>query len=1102
MADPPDMGAIIWQDDFESDSLSSYFEVENDSGNFRRVNGAGYNGSWGMVQSFAPAQVEGGNLKLAFGRTPDAYLVPVDDGSEDYREIYVWMRVKCDADWIVNGTAKLFRIMVIHDALWSEAMAAHVWTGEGADSDRLVIDPASGTDANGVMVASGYNDTGDFRWLGLESATTAIFAGAERGEWHEIEVHIALNDAGQSNGVMTLWIDGHEELSATNLNWVGSYDDFGINAVFFENYINDGSAQAQDIVFDEIIVSTERVGSNVLTAGVATATAGNGQVTLTATAPSGGVAPYSYLWFRSTSSGFIPSDANDLPGFVSLSEVNSGLVNGTPYYFVLRATDDVGTVVYYTEKSATPAAPGGPPDVWFEKNFEDLANTTALRADTDFFNAINETKIHLETGAAAAIPQIDQTHCMVLRWAGNEGADYEISYSLNFPEEVTEVWTEVWIKFSASFTTDGPLTDVQANRDYKTFFIHTTPDGSGRFEFVHGNGGGMWLLAGEGDAGPNLEIPTGEQCVSEQDNPGEGYLWDGKWYRYRLHVKIGTGSDGIFDMWIKPEHGPEAKVLEWRNVNWAEDYDGMDYMKLGANMNQGTNRAMDVYWGRIRAWNEDPQWSTPQWDVHELAFIASGSYANPYTGCSGTVTFTGPSAQTYTVDMFWDGESRWRCRFCPDEEGTWTWESTSTDPDDVDEDGFPNGLDNKSGSFECAGTAHAAPVAVSATQFALERRDGTMFPWLGDTNWDLFHTSTGWPTDFKTYIDNRDAKRFSLIQTTFLPTGDGESPRFMGENEGGHIATDGNLVSGQDLNVHYFRAVDRRMQYIHDNTDMCVAMLMMWADDYSGGMNGSGLYQRWADYIVARYGAYNTLLGVMGEYNDGGTTAANASTLAGFLQSADPFSGRVWCHADGSTSAIANTNLNINTIQNKTTSAATVNSDIITLRADGLVSIHAETWYEEQGTPATTAAQIRAMAWAAFLAGGGFTYGHDHVSVHDTTWTDDLDDDGAADMLHLRDFWDPVNPANRIPWEDMAPQNALVTSGTAYLLREVDVRYIAYLPSGGTIQINLAAATGTFTYDWYNCRTGAGAAGGTTTGGATRSFSAPDTNDWTLHIRR
>ena len=80
------------------------------------------------------------------------------------------------------------------------------------------------------------------------------------GAWYCIEAHVRMNDSGLSNGLFEYWIDGALETSRSDLNWVGAYDEYGINAIFFENYWNSGSPVAQERYFDNIVVSTSRIG--------------------------------------------------------------------------------------------------------------------------------------------------------------------------------------------------------------------------------------------------------------------------------------------------------------------------------------------------------------------------------------------------------------------------------------------------------------------------------------------------------------------------------------------------------------------------------------------------------------------------------------------------------------------------------------------------------------------------------------------------------------------------------------------------------------------------------------------------------------------------
>lgn len=481
--------------------------------------------------------------------------------------------------------------------------------------------------------------------------------------------------------------------------------------------------------------------------------------------------------------------------------------------------------------------------------------------------------------------------------------------------------------------------------------------------------------------------------------------------------------------------------------------------------------------------------SVALYGVFETSFEATGSYSNPYVEASMEVQFTGPSGQTVTVDGFWDGGSTWRVRFRPTEIGTWTWSSSSSD----------SGLDGESGQFEVGSAEGPAPVSESDTRtYTLERADGTPFFWLGDTDWELFTGANAWPDEFKSYVDDRDAKKFTVLQSTIEPTNCQTTGRELGHNEGGCAFTGGDWQS-EDLNPGFFQNMDQRVQYVMDNTDMAIVFWLIWSGDWNSGFTGS-TYDRWLEYLVARYAAYNVMFGVSGEYNEAltDTDANNKGTL---LDDSVPYSTPVTIHPVGGTTGLNNSWMGFNQIQKQNEDAGTMSEEVAADRADGLPVVYSEGCYENRSDSSCngTASDMRQQAWGAYVGGGFHTYGEVCVAVDSncSDWTTRLDEPGAKDMTHIREFWDE---GNRVPWESMTPDNSLVTSGTGYLSKEAGVQYVAYLPSGGSVDIDLSGASGTFDYDWFNPRDGTTTAGGTVDGGGTRSFSAPNTNDWVLYI--
>jgi len=252
----------IWCDDFETNRMSSYFEYDAAAGRFQPVAGVGLDGSVGMRARWNQGDDNAGSMHLALGSTPQSYFDPVDDGTANYRELYWRLWVKRQPGWTGGGGYKLSRAFIYaSQTSWAQAMIAHVWAGDTpSTANFLLIDPASGTDETGNLITTTYNDFANLRWLGLRQSNTPMFDDARAGVWFCVEAHVRLNQANASDGVFQLWIDDALEAERTDLNWVGNYDQYGLNAVFVENYWNDGAPTAQERYIDNFVVSTARIG--------------------------------------------------------------------------------------------------------------------------------------------------------------------------------------------------------------------------------------------------------------------------------------------------------------------------------------------------------------------------------------------------------------------------------------------------------------------------------------------------------------------------------------------------------------------------------------------------------------------------------------------------------------------------------------------------------------------------------------------------------------------------------------------------------------------------------------------------------------------------
>ena len=142
-----------------------------------------------------------------------------------------------------------------------------------------------------------------------------------------------------------------------------------------------------------------------------------------------------------------------------------------------------------------------------------------------------------------------------------------------------------------------------------------------------------------------------------------------------------------------------------------------------------------------------------KYGVHEIVLSGDGTAGNPFDTIA-TVMFSPPSgkANGTTVHAFYDGDNTWRARIYVSETGPWTWTSHS----DTDE-----GLNGKTGTFQARdsklrGRLLAHPK--NPRQWMTE--DGRWFLNLNDTAYFLLsaHTASGEPVkedDMKAYV--RDA---------------------------------------------------------------------------------------------------------------------------------------------------------------------------------------------------------------------------------------------------------------------------------------------------------------------------------------------------------
>jgi lysophospholipase L1-like esterase len=148
-----------------------------------------------------------------------------------------------------------------------------------------------------------------------------------------------------------LWSYGTTEPAS----WSGTITDSAVTAAGFFGFYNNssgaGNATIDNVTLDNLVVGSLTAGTSSLSGVSSTA------ATITNTGASGGTAPYSYQWYRSTSSGFTPGSGTIVFGATSLTLNDSGLASLTTYYYVLIATDSASATAAAAQLAVTTSAP-------------------------------------------------------------------------------------------------------------------------------------------------------------------------------------------------------------------------------------------------------------------------------------------------------------------------------------------------------------------------------------------------------------------------------------------------------------------------------------------------------------------------------------------------------------------------------------------------------------------------------------------------------------------------------------------------------------------------------------------------------------------------
>ena len=431
-----------------------------------------------------------------------------------------------------------------------------------------------------------------------------------------------------------------------------------------------------------------------------------------------------------------------------------------------------------------------------------------------------------------------------------------------------------------------------------------------------------------------------------------------------------------------------------------------------------------------------------------------------------------------------------------------------------------------------------ARLRVSSDGHALVKEVGTPFFWLGDTAWNYFARLSA--SEAERYLDDRVAKRFTVIQAHLLPS--------MLQTR--HVHGQTAFLNGDfdQPNPAYWQHVDTLMQ-LATQRGLYVAVAPVWCRTYVEPANGTdgpdvvltdpGKAYRYGRFVGSRYRAYPNLIWMLGGDRlptRHGVYRQLAQGLTDTYANGDPDQILLTYHPPGGTYRPPATSsgefyhaepwLDLNLIQSGH-ALANASYQCITDdygRQPAKPTFDSEPCYEQHPVKHDykngrfTGWHVRRRAYWSVLAGAaGFTYGGNGIWQMDKPgdlllpthfshfWYDALSHEAAGQMQHVRTLVETLGVGRLVPDSTHLRSPAGTVDDRVQVARDRDHAFlVAYITDGHPITLDLSGLDSKrLSGYWLDPRTGGRQPLGKFARQSARSFTPPTTGpeqDWTLVV--
>lgn len=424
---------------------------------------------------------------------------------------------------------------------------------------------------------------------------------------------------------------------------------------------------------------------------------------------------------------------------------------------------------------------------------------------------------------------------------------------------------------------------------------------------------------------------------------------------------------------------------------------------------------------------------------------------------------------------FYAGNDTWKIYFMPDELGEWTFATNSSDSD----------LNGHTGTLNCIASNLPGQLVADGNRWRLSDSDKHDMPIAIPTRqWFKKTETSNGIDDFINWANDTVGAR--IIGTTLVYFRHEQSaiPYIKGKE-------------GETFNIPMW---DRLNSHFDMMRDLGMGLYIMLYSDDAESPNLFGITAKSAaeirllKYLVARFSAYPIVLWDTGIDIGETRTDDEIDWLTDWFNANDPYDHMVSSRTGGGSGG--KFPINANYYSDGEDLFPDHSTYVTTWKNRSVPTFFTDRWREDYTRGDFNRTKIRRVTWEMGLVGGTGVYvsGSDNGGYLTAAYQADFK---AAPDLGIASHFFKNDIQN---FGLLSPHDELIVVGNAVLSARPGLEYVAYLPLGGNVQLNLAALQNTYEATWFNPRSGESVLIGNVSGGL-QNFSAQDENDWVLYIK-